>query len=101
MREPRRGNGIARTVGTFTLGAAAGSILALLYAPASGKVTRRRIGMRVRALRQQTVRQLGRTRKLLAEATTEKIQHAREWVTEHLPNGNGKHPVRQRAVRHA
>ena len=101
MKEPRRGNGIARAVGAFTLGAAAGSILALLYAPASGKVTRRRIGMRVRALRQQTVRQLGRTRKFLAEATTEKIQHAREWVAERLPNGNGKHSVRQRAVRHA
>ncbi len=101
MKEYRRGNGIAKTVGVFALGATAGSIVALLFAPASGQVTRRRIAMRVRALRQQPARQLSRTRRLLARATSERIHDAREWMAEHLPNGNGKHLVRQRATRHA
>ena len=101
MKEYRRGHGMVRTVGIFALGAAAGSIVALLFAPASGKVTRRRIALKVRALRQQTARQLVRTRRLLAQATSERIHDAREWMAEHLPNGNGKHLVRQRATRHA
>ena len=109
MKELRRGNGVARTVGMFALGAATGSIIALLFAPASGRVTRRRIALKVRAMKQQTIRQLGRTKKLLArkaedlrEATTERILHARDWVAGHVANGNGKHPIRhQTAVRHA
>ena len=36
MKEYRRGNGIAKTVGVFALGATAGSIVALLFEPASG-----------------------------------------------------------------
>lgn len=108
VREVRRGGrGVARTVGAFALGATLGSIIALLCAPASGKVTRRRIALKVRAMRQQTIRQLGRTKKLLArkaedlrEATTERFLHAREWVAGQV--ANGKQPIRHRTtVRHA
>ena len=108
IKEPQRITGIGRMVGVFALGATIGGVTALLFAPASGKVTRRRIAMKVRALRQQAGRQLGRTQKLLArkaedlrEVTTEKLHDAREWVAGHFANGNGKHPTRHRAVHHA
>lgn len=108
FREPVRRGGIGRTVSAFALGATVGSIVALLCAPASGKVTRKRIAMRMRALRQQTVKQLGKTQRILArraeglrEATTQRLHHAREWVAEHITNGNGKRALRQRTVRHA
>ena len=107
MREPQRTSGIGRTIGAFALGATIGGVTALLFAPASGRVTRRRIALKVRALRQQAGRQLGRTKKLLArkaedlrEVTTEKLHDARKWVTGHLANGNGKHPARRHAVHH-
>ena len=109
LKEPRRGRQIGRTIGVFTLGAAAGSIIALLYAPASGRVTRRRIALKVRAVRQQTVRQLGRTKKLLVrqaeqlrEATGDKFNDAREWVTERMHNnGHARRPIRHRVAHHA
>lgn len=108
VKEVRRSNGVAKTVGIFALGAATGSIIALLCAPASGRVTRRRIALKVRAVKQQAIRQLGRTKKLLArkaedlrEATTERLVHARKWVAGQVANGNGRHPMRHRAVHHA
>ena len=108
MKEPRRGNGIGRTIGVFTLGAAAGSIIALCFAPASGQVTRRRIALKVRALGKETARRLGRTQKLLTrkaenlrEATAESLVHAREWVADHVASGNGRHTSRRRVARHA
>ncbi|MBI4340817.1 MAG: YtxH domain-containing protein, partial [Candidatus Omnitrophica bacterium] len=51
MKEQRRRGGFLRTVAAFGLGATAGSIVALLYAPASGKITRRRLAMRAQVLR--------------------------------------------------
>lgn len=96
-----KGNSLKKvglTAGMFALGAAAGSALALLYAPASGKVTRKRIGAGFRNAGRSTVRQLKQTRKVLAkragalrEAATEKLGDTREWLLERVANGNGKH----------
>ena len=73
--------------------------MALLYAPASGNVTRRRLAMRAQNLRRAAVRRLGRTQRVLANQAVLAREAATEWITEHIPhtNGNGKH----RAVRHA
>ena len=93
MSTKPRGKQIGQAVGLFALGAAVGSLVALLYAPASGKETRRRIGMRMRTLKQKTAQ--------LREVASERINDAREWFTEHLPNGHAKRPLRRPAVRHA
>lgn len=88
----RRGRG--RTLAAFALGAAAGSLIALLFAPASGRVTRKRLALGVRKLQRLGARKLGETTKVLAA----KVGHVREaasgWITEHVTNG--KHPVRHR-----
>ena len=84
MKEYRRSGGIVRTLGAFTLGAAAGSIVALLFAPASGQATRRRIGLQLRMLQRTATRQLGR-----------KITTARQWVVEHVTNGHGRRVTHQ------
>ena len=107
LQEPRRGYGIGRAVGTLAIGATVGSLIALLFAPASGRVTRRRIAMKVRTLGRQTARKLNRTGRLIArradefrEVTADKLHDAREWVVEHVTNGNTRR-VRHRATRHA
>ena len=96
-----------RTFGAFALGATAGSIAALLYAPASGRVTRRRIGMKFHALQQQTGRKLGQAQRLLARkaqrlqrTAVRKLQDARHWMTDHVVNGHAKWAGR-RALQHA
>ena len=106
VKEIRRTPGFLGAFGAFLLGATAGSVAALLYAPASGKVTRKRIGMKIRSLQYTAGRQLGQAKKLLAkraellrETATEKIHDAQTWVTERMNNGNGKHAVR-RPVHH-
>ena len=106
VKETYRKIGLGQTVGTFALGAAAGSIIALLFAPASGRVTRRRISLKVRAMRRQAIVQVARTQKLLArkadylrEATSEKLHDAKEWVADRFVHGNGHE--RRRPVRHA
>ena len=105
-KEIRQLPGFMKTCGAFLLGATVGSVAALLYAPASGRVTRKRIGMKFRSLQTTAGRQLGQAKKLLAkraellrETATEKIHDAQTWVAERMHNGNGKHPVR-RAVHH-
>lgn len=95
----RRRGGAFRTVTAFGLGAAIGSIVALLYAPAAGKITRRRLAMRAQDLKRQAARRLGRTQRQLVNRAGVVRERAQEWITDHMPhaNGNGKH----RAVRHA
>ncbi len=91
-----------KTAGVFALGAAAGSAVALLTAPASGKVTRKRIGIKIRSLKNATGRQLKQAKKLLSRkaddlrgAAAEKFGHTREWLSERIAtNGNGKHARR-------
>lgn len=104
---PRRG-GFARALGAFVLGAAAGSLTALLYAPASGEMTRRRIRTKVRALQTTATREFQRTQARLAkqarqlrEAAVERVGQTREWVMERLPIRNGRHPANHRAVHSA
>ena len=101
MKDDRRRGGTFRTVGAFVLGATAGSIIALLYAPASGQVTRRRLALKARNLRRAAARQLGQTQRALATRAERVREAATEWITEHVPHGNGKHPIRRREVRHA
>ncbi len=105
-----KGNSVKKwgpAVGTFAAGAAAGSILALLYAPASGKMTRKKIGMKFRALGQSTNRQIKMAKKVLLkkaeglrEAAGEKFGQTRDWLVERVANGNGK-KLRRRLVHHA
>ena len=119
MKEVRReivqqeGNGVRarynpfRIFGAFALGATAGSLVALLYAPASGRVTRQRIGMQFRALQHTTGRKLGQAQRLLARkaqrlqrTAVRKLHAARIWMTEHVANGHAKRAGR-RALQHA
>ena len=106
VKQPRR-YPFLRTVGAFAAGATIGSIGALLFAPASGRVTRRRIAMKMRTLQKTASRKIGQTGKLILakagdvrEVTSEKLQDARKWLVEHVNNGNGRHS-RRRAVHHA
>lgn len=99
MKDQRRRGGVFRTAAAFGLGAAMGSIAALLYAPASGKVTRRRLAMRARNLQKDTLRRIGRTQRVLANKAESVREAATEWITDHIPHqGNGN---RHRTVRHA
>ena len=99
MNGNRRQGGGLRTAAAFTLGAAAGSIVALLYAPASGEVTRRRIAQRARQLRRTAARRIGQTGRVLTVQAARVRDAAGEWITEHMPQGNGKQV--RRPVRHA
>lgn len=103
-KAPRRG-GVVRTIGVFSLGAATGSVVALLFAPAAGKVTRKRIALKIKAARKTTVRRIGQASRVLARkaarlrvAATERIQNARQWVG-HTMNGNGN--GKRRIAHHA
>lgn len=99
---PRRRGGVLKSAAVFTLGAAVGSIAALLYAPASGKQTRRRIAMRVQTLRRETGRNLGRTRRALATQAVQVREAATGWIAEHIPHGNGNgRQARRPVARHA
>jgi len=101
MKEQRRRGGAFRTVTAFGLGAATGSILALLYAPASGKLTRRKLALRAQNLKRTAIRQLGQTQRVLANRAEHVRDAATEWITDHMPHGNGGHRVRRREIRHA
>jgi len=97
MKEYRRAKQIGQAAGFFALGAAAGSVAALLMAPASGRVTRRRIGLKVRAVEHAAARRLQHTGKLVArraitirDAAAEQLGNTREWLVERVSrNGNG------------
>ena len=92
MAKERRGT-VGRTVGTFALGAAVGSLLALLYAPAAGKTTRKRIQMRLRTIQRSAVE--------LREAAGQKLNGARKWFTSHVGARNGRRIRRQPVTHHA
>ena len=77
MTAQRPRTGIGRAIAAFTLGASAGSILALLFAPASGKVTRTRVAQKFRQLQRTAGGKLGKG-----------IVQARSWVMDHMPNGH-------------
>ncbi|MBI2884864.1 MAG: YtxH domain-containing protein [Candidatus Omnitrophica bacterium] len=110
MAPQRHTKRTVQTLGVFALGAAAGSIAALLFAPASGKVTRKRIAMKLRSVRSAAARQVGQAQKVLArkagdlqKAAGKRLGHAREWMVNRM-NGHAKrpiHPVRHRALHRA
>lgn len=90
MREIRRRGGAIRTAGIFTLGAALGGLFGVLFAPAAGDVTRRRLALRARNLQREAARRLGRTQKVLAHKAVEVREAASEWITDHMPRTNGR-----------
>ena len=103
MKEIRRRGGAFRTAGVFALGAALGSIIALLYAPASGEVTRKRLAMKARTMRKAVVRRLGQTGRALTTRATVVRDAAGEWLAEHMGQRNGHRNGRavRRQIRHA
>ena len=101
MKEQRRTGRAFQTVATFGLGAAMGSIIALLYAPASGAVTRRRLAMKARNLQRNAIRQLGQTKRVLVSKAADVREAATEWIAEHVPHANGRQTLRRRTLRHA
>ncbi len=101
MKENRQRGGGLRAFVAFTLGATVGSIAALLYAPASGQVTRRRLAMKARNVQRAALRRLGETQRVLATKAERVREAASEWITDHVPHGNGRHPIRHRTTRHA
>ena len=100
MKEIRRRGGAFRTAGVFALGAAVGSIIALLYAPASGQVTRRRLVMKARNLKRAAMRRLGQTGRVLTTRAQRVREAATEWIAEHVGHRNGRQTIR-RTVHHA
>ena len=90
-KQNRQFQKVAQSVGLFSLGAAIGSASAILFAPASGKMMRKRLGNQLR----QTRKQLLKKTDLLREAAIEKIGDTRQWILQHAQNGNGKHSVRR------
>ena len=99
MRDQRRRGGALRTATAFGVGATLGSIVALLYAPTSGKATRRRLAMKAKNFQKAAIRRIGRTQRVLANRAESAREAATEWITDHMPHqGNGN---RHRVVRHA
>lgn len=83
---PEEGGGAGRTgmgflVG-FVLGALVGAGTALLLAPARGEVTRRRIGRRIRRLREGAADRIGDVR----DSAERELRRVRRRVRRHLPD---------------
>ena len=96
MKEQRRRGGAIRRVATVGIAAGAGYLFGILFAPASGTVTRRRIALKAQALRKTAERRLGQTKKVLATRAVEVREAATEWIAERMPqntNGNGHRRV--------
>lgn len=97
---------LGQVAGAFALGATAGSVAALLLAPTSGKISRKRLASKFRTMGRSATRGLQQSQKLLAkkavllkDAAVERLGETREWLMERIPNGNGKHhPVPRRAA---
>ncbi|MBI3330653.1 MAG: YtxH domain-containing protein [Candidatus Omnitrophica bacterium] len=100
-RNRGRSNGPLQAAASFAVGAVTGGIVALLYAPTSGQVTRRRLAMQARGLQRAAVRRLGRAQRALAAKAGRVREAAAEWMTERFPARNGRHPIRHRVIRHA
>ena len=101
MKERAQRVGLLQRTGAFLFGAALGSIFALLYAPTSGQVTRRRLGLKARSLKRAVARRLDRTQRVLVTKAARVRDAATEWIAEHVPHGNGRSLIRRRELRHA
>jgi len=101
MRKQLRRIGRGKTALAFALGAAAGSIIALLYAPASGQVTRRRLLLKAREAQRKAVRKFGEAKKVIACKAEQVRESATDWIAEHVPhNGHGRRTTRRRVLHH-
>ena len=96
---PSRLRGYGRTVAAFAIGATAGSLIALLFAPASGRVTRRRLFLQARNTQRAIGRKLGVATKTLMKKAECARDAAGEWITSHVGNGHAR-PSRRHAVHH-
>ena len=98
MKQNHQSRRVVQNIGLFTLGAAAGSLVALFFAPASGRATRKRIGSQIR----QAKKMLLKKADSLRDTAVEKFGDTREWLMERVSNGsNGKHTLRRRVAHHA
>jgi len=79
--EPRGGSGLGFLIG-FVVGGLVGAGTALLLAPARGDVTRRRIGRRLRRLRDQAAERVGDVR----DDAEREFRRARRRIKRHLPD---------------
>jgi len=101
-----RNVGWKKTAGAFALGATAGSAVAILLAPATGRIIRKRLASKFRSVERSASRQFQQSKKLLAkkaellkDAAVERIGGTREWLLDRIPNGNGKnHPMPRRVA---
>lgn len=92
---PRSGRG--KTIAAFAIGAAAGSVLALLFAPASGQATRKRLVQNMRKLKKDGLRKIGKATHVIVARVGDAKEAAGEWLTQRV-NGHAKrHPVRHHA----
>ena len=108
--KPNRIFGWHRAMGAFALGATAGSTLALLFAPASGRLTRKRLVSQFRSAGRSVSKQLKYTKRALAqkagnlkEVAAEKIGDTREWLLERVSNGatHRNHQPARRVAHHS
>ena len=93
-KDVRQATGIGRIVGSFALGAAAGSLLGILFAPASGQATRKRL----RAKAQEWQRSVAQLR----QEATKKLSSAREWMLHRVSHqsSNGRRLARPHQPTH-
>lgn len=110
MAKKNRMGRLGRSAGFFALGAAAGSAIALLFAPTSGRVLRKKLAGRARNLGRSTNRQIQQAKRMLLKragslqrTAADKLEDTREWIVERMaPNGNGKrHGLPRRTAHHA
>ncbi len=98
-REQRGRRG--RTITAFALGAALGSLAALLFAPASGAVTRKRLLQQAKHARRTMGRKIQVAQRVVADRAVEVREAATGWISEHVSNGHSRRPARRHALRHA
>ena len=65
-----------QNLGLFTLGAAVGSAVALLFAPASGPVIRRKIGSQLRLAKRVVMKKASR----IGQLAKAQIGQSRDWL---------------------
>ena len=90
----------------FATGAAIGTGITLLTAPASGRVTRQRIGRNVKKLKRAAGKRLTKAQRALARnagkvqrSAVKTFSHARQWVNGQVGNGFHRQSERRRLPR--
>lgn len=95
--------GWGKAVGTFAWGAAAGSAVALLFTPASGKALRKRLDLKFKSLERTAEQKIARVKKMLVrkagilrETAEGKLEDTREWLVARA--GNHRPPAPRRVM---